>query len=107
MPGITLLGLGPGNPAQLTREAWEILSQADEIWLRTQQHPTVQELPTSIKVHSFDDLYDQKNDFEQVYMAIIEKVLELPLNEAEQTSFTASVDSIRSDLETLKGYQKS
>ena len=25
MPGITLLGLGPGNPRQLTREAWEVL----------------------------------------------------------------------------------
>jgi len=37
----------------------------------------------------------------------IEKVLELPLNEAEQAGFTASVDSIRSDLEVLKGYQKS
>ncbi len=77
MPGITLLGLGPGNPAQLTCEASEILSQADEIWLRTQQHPTVQGLPASVKVHSFDDLYAQENDFEQVYVAIVEKVLEL------------------------------
>jgi malate dehydrogenase len=37
----------------------------------------------------------------------MEKVLELPLNEDELTRFTASVDSIRADLETLKGYQKS
>ena len=25
MPGITLLGLGPGDPAKLTREAWDVL----------------------------------------------------------------------------------
>jgi malate dehydrogenase len=37
----------------------------------------------------------------------IEKVLELPLNAAEQAGFNASVDSIRSDLATLKGHQKS
>ena len=28
MPGITLLGLGPGDPAKLTREAWDVLASA-------------------------------------------------------------------------------
>ena len=37
----------------------------------------------------------------------IEKVLELPLDETELAGFTASVDSIRADIESLKGYQKS
>ena len=37
----------------------------------------------------------------------IEKVLELPLDKAEQAGFTASVDSIRADLERLKGVQNS
>jgi malate dehydrogenase len=36
----------------------------------------------------------------------IEKVLELPLNEAEQAGFTASVDSIRSDLAVLQEASK-
>ncbi len=58
MPGITLLGLGPGDPDQLTREAWEVLSSADEIYLRTRQHPTVTGLPASVKIHSFDELYE-------------------------------------------------
>ena len=77
MPGITLLGLGPGDPAKLTREAWEVLGSIDEIWLRTKQHPTVAGLPVSVKVHSFDDLYDSSDSFEDVYAAIVEKVLEL------------------------------
>lgn len=77
MPGITLLGLGPGHPAQLTREAWEVLSAADEVWLRTRQHPTVAGLPPAIQVNSFDHLYESGEDFEAVYAAIVEKVLEL------------------------------
>ncbi len=77
MPGITLLGLGPGDPAQLTRAAWDVLSSADEVWLRTRQHPTVAGLPVSIKIHSFDDLYENGDSFNNVYGAIVEKVMEL------------------------------
>lgn len=77
MPGITLLGLGPGDPNQLTREAWEVLSSADEIYLRTKQHPTVLSLPSTAKIHSFDDLYQNGNTFDEVYGAITKKVLEL------------------------------
>lgn len=77
MPGITLLGLGPGNPDQLTREAWDVLSTADEVWLRTRQHPTVSALPATLNLHSFDDLYQNGESFDQVYDAIVEKVLEL------------------------------
>ena len=77
MPGITLLGLGPGNPAQLTREAWDVICSADEIWLRTRQHPTVNALPSSLNLYSFDELYENGDSFEQVYDSIVEKVLEL------------------------------
>ncbi len=77
MPGITLLGLGPGDPAKLTREAWDVLSSADEIWLRTTQHPTVAGLPAGLELNSFDSLYESGETFEQVYAAIVEKVLEL------------------------------
>jgi len=47
MPGITLLGLGPGDPSQLPRAAWEVLNSAGEIWLRTNQHPTLAGFPES------------------------------------------------------------
>lgn len=77
MPGITLLGLGPGDPGLLTREAWDVLSAADEIWLRTRQHPIVAGLPSAIKTHSFDELYENGESFEALYTAIVEKVLEL------------------------------
>ncbi|GAB4425523.1 MAG: nucleoside triphosphate pyrophosphohydrolase [Anaerolineales bacterium] len=77
MPGITILGLGPGNPAHLTREAWNLLSSAEEIWLRTRQHLTVASLPAALKLHSFDHLYENEESFEQVYTSIVQKVLEL------------------------------
>ena len=77
MSGITLLGLGPGDPAKLTREAWDVLSAADEIWLRTRQHPAVAGLPPALKIFSFDELYEKGESFDTIYAAIVEKVLEL------------------------------
>ena len=77
MPSITLLGLGPGNPNQLTREAWEVLSTADEVYLRTGRHPTVAAFPAGLVVHTFDDTYEQAETFEEVYERIVARVLEL------------------------------
>lgn len=76
-PGITLLGLGPGDPAQLTRQAWEWIRRIDEIYLRTAQHPVVAGFPTSLAVHSFDAFYEKADKFEEVYSQIVERVLEL------------------------------
>jgi tetrapyrrole methylase family protein/MazG family protein len=77
MASITLLGLGPGDPGKLTREAWDILGSAVEIWLRTKHHPTVNNLPPSLTIHSFDDLYETRGSYDDVYQTIIEKILEL------------------------------
>jgi len=75
--GITLLGLGPGDASLLTREAWEVLSQALEVYLRTRQHPTVAGFPPNLKVHSFDHLYQDGESFEAVYTEIVERVIAL------------------------------
>lgn len=77
MTGITLLGLGPGDPSNLTREAWNVLSSASQVWLRTNQHPTIAGLPPALKIHSFDELYENGESFDEVYSAIVEKILEL------------------------------
>jgi tetrapyrrole methylase family protein/MazG family protein len=77
MPSITIVGLGPGNPQHLTREAWDILSTAREVYLRTARHPTVGGFPPGLVVHAFDDLYETSDDFEQVYARIAARVLEL------------------------------
>jgi len=75
--GITLLGLGPGDPDLLTRQAWELIEHIDEIYLRTRQHPVVSGFPSSLRVYSFDDLYEAAQDFESVYEQIVNRVIEL------------------------------
>ena len=76
-PQITILGLGPGDPQLLTRQAWQVLNEASEIYLRTRQHPTVDGFPPDLKVHSFDHLYEQEASFTDVYREIVSQVLDL------------------------------
>lgn len=81
MTKITIVGLGPGAPEQLTREAWDVLAGAGEIWLRTARHPMVPHLPGGAAVQSFDDLYERGDTFEDVYAEIVEEVLYLGARE--------------------------
>jgi len=75
--GITLMGLGPGDPALLTRQAWEVLQNTPAIYVRTRQHPALAGFPEALQVFSFDDVYEQSQAFEEVYAQIVEKVLAL------------------------------
>ncbi len=77
MAGITLLGLGPGNPDLLTRQAWRVLENASEVYLRTRQHPVVETFPPQLQVYSFDHLYERAETFEEVYEQIILQILSL------------------------------
>lgn len=77
MAHITIVGLGPGGPQHLTREAWQILSESDALWARTFKHPVMAYLPAHLVVHSFDHLYETADTFEQVYAEIVEQVLAL------------------------------
>lgn len=75
--GITLLGLGPGDPSALTCRAEAWLRGIEKLYLRTVHHPTVAHLPAHLVLESFDDLYERVDDFEAVYEAIIEAILAL------------------------------
>jgi tetrapyrrole methylase family protein/MazG family protein len=77
MTSITILGLGPGQVEQLTLEAWRILENASEVFLRTAHHPLREALPSQVSYHSFDEFYDTASDFAALYQQIAEKVLEL------------------------------
>ena len=67
---IVVVGLGPGPYRALTLEAAEALQAAGELYLRTRIHPTVDELPPSLRWQAFDDLYEeQRDDFETLYGA--------------------------------------
>jgi tetrapyrrole methylase family protein/MazG family protein len=76
-PGITILGLGPGDPKLLTTEAYNVLEEASEIYLRTAQHPTVPALPGNLDVHAFDKVYETHEAFDKVYAEIVARVIQL------------------------------
>lgn len=76
-PQIILLGLGPGDIKYLTKEAWDVLENATEIYLRTARHPAVSQFPPHLKVHSFDHFYQRSADFETVYSNIVAEVIRL------------------------------
>ena len=84
--GITVVGLGPGSGRYLTREAWEILSTAEEIYLRTERHPAVSDLPQTVHLVSFDHLYESASGFEDVYRQIVDEIA--PVGPGIRTSST-------------------
>ncbi|MGI5877168.1 MAG: nucleoside triphosphate pyrophosphohydrolase [Christensenellales bacterium] len=64
-PIITVVGLGPGDPALLTRRAEETLQQASALILRTARHPAYRWLmEQGIACETLDALYDEAEDFE-------------------------------------------
>jgi tetrapyrrole methylase family protein/MazG family protein len=69
--------LGTGDPGTITKRAWQVLNDAKQIHLRTRQHPAVDHLPPSLEVHAFDSLYEELPDFEAIYQAIVERLIEL------------------------------
>lgn len=73
---ITIVGLGPGSPAQLTAGALDALQSGRPVLLRTAVHPTVKALE-ALGVHfaTCDDLYERADSFEAVYEAVAQRVL--------------------------------
>jgi tetrapyrrole methylase family protein/MazG family protein len=74
---VTVVGLGPGDPALLTLRAAQLLSQRGEVHLRTLRHPAAAGLPASLQVESFDAVYDSAEDFDAVYDEIVARLIEL------------------------------
>lgn len=72
---ITIIGLGPGSIDHLTRKAWSKLQGAATVYLRTARHPCVAQLPAAINRHSFDEVYQTFERFEDVYAEIAERIL--------------------------------
>lgn len=87
MPVLTLLGLGPGAPEQLTEQARTHLRAGPTLWLRTRIHPTVAALVELEAARSFDDLYETAPDFATIYDEIARTVV----TEATTTDLTYAV----------------
>lgn len=77
MGKIIIVGLGPGPFGCMSLETWDVLSKASCLLLRTAIHPTVDELQArGVVFESYDAFYEQGNDFESIYAAIADDVVE-------------------------------
>jgi tetrapyrrole methylase family protein/MazG family protein len=76
-----VIGLGPSGLEQLTLGNYRRICDAKKIFVRTTQHPCVQELINEgICVESFDNIYASETSFEAVY----EKITAQLRNELEK-----------------------
>lgn len=73
MPRISVVGLGPGNPALVTAETRELIERITVRFLRTVQHPSAHLVPDA---QSFDHIYDNAPSFDDVYRTISELLVE-------------------------------
>jgi tetrapyrrole methylase family protein/MazG family protein len=69
---VRVVGLGPGRPGLLTREALDAIEATPVRWLRTNRHPSASALPGA---RSFDYLYEQASSLEEVYAGIVEALV--------------------------------
>lgn len=86
-PYLTVVGLGSGDPDQMTLGVWRRLQAAKKIFVRTAEHPAMSMLlEIGMEYTSFDTLYEQHDSFPDVYKAIAEALI------SEAKSMSTSVD---------------
>ncbi|ARK24968.1 nucleoside triphosphate pyrophosphohydrolase [Sporosarcina sp. P37] len=82
MNKITVIGLGASDLEQLSLGTYRLLKQADHLFVRTEEHPVVKELRSEgLKMNSFDAIYEANDAFEDVYQQIVEKLLEMSMQQ--------------------------
>ncbi len=76
MRKIVIIGLGPGDPAQVTAEAHRYLTGNNPLYFRTLYHPAARFYSAKRKkTFSFDNLYEDCENFEEVYRSITKQIL--------------------------------
>lgn len=76
MAKINIIGLGPGNIGALTLEAADMMKNENQNFLRTERHPSVRYMKNNeIDYTSYDFLYEEEENFEDVYLKISREVI--------------------------------
>lgn len=71
-PRIVVVGLGPGGTDHVTDETRRAIDRSAHRFVRTKQHPSAHLVPDA---ESFDALYETADSFDDVYEAIVERLL--------------------------------
>ncbi|WP_080843561.1 nucleoside triphosphate pyrophosphohydrolase [Cytobacillus gottheilii] len=88
MKRIKVIGLGAGDLNQLPLGVYKTIKNTQNLYLRTKDHPVVQELMNEgADFHSFDEVYDKNETFEAVY----EEITQVLLNAAQGEEVTYAV----------------
>lgn len=81
-PQVHVVGLGPGGIDLITEGTLGVLDAADHVILRTERHPAAQDVMARAEsadaltsVTTCDDLYESQDTFDEVYAAIVERVI--------------------------------
>jgi len=75
---ILIIGLGAGTLEQLPLGIYRQLTKAEQVFLRTKEHPVVKELQSEgLTFSSFDNIYEKHASFEAVYEEICETLFKL------------------------------
>lgn len=76
MNEVHVIGLGAGDLNQLPLGVYRTLQNAKQLYVRTAEHPVLQELKEEgLQYKSFDELYEKHDDFEPVYREITEELI--------------------------------
>ena len=88
-PEIVVVGLGPGDPGLITKQAWDVLTAVGaRVHVRTARHPTLDGLPPHVALTTFDHVYENTKMLQNVYPAIAEELLTI----AETVARTSVAD---------------
>lgn len=76
---LTIVGLGPGTWESLTQEVASALRNADVVYVRTAIHPSLEPIRAHLPdmtLQSFDDLYDSRDTFDEIYQEVVDRLIE-------------------------------
>jgi len=82
-PRVVVIGLGPAGPELVPHAARRAAKAAARVFVRTMRHPAVDAL--DVELTSFDALYDEAEDFDSLYTAIVEELVSAAQDVAERT----------------------
>ena len=73
---IKIVGLGPGAPEALTYGAIKALEDSDNLFFRTEKHPTVDYLKEKLNgFNTCDNYYETSDSFDEVYEKIAKDLI--------------------------------
>ncbi|MDV4150254.1 nucleoside triphosphate pyrophosphohydrolase [Clostridium sp. AL.422] len=73
---IKIIGLGPGAPDALTIGAVRALEEGENIYFRTEKHPTVDYLKKRLSnFKTYDHYYESLDNFDEVYKSIANDII--------------------------------